>query len=187
MVPGLKHSCYKVTRSPWQLFQGNASATLTLTGSAPTVPFRIEASVLSISGHTDCAGKVLDGGVALAPDFAASGQKRTGVNSHTTLPVVTTQGLDCQVTINAIDQQGAPIYQESVSAAIRCRWLAKQKSFQDSEGLWQISAAEVLTQDTSLNANDTVRYGGADYVVGMVDPKAKLSGVEFLRRLVVRR
>ena len=183
MVPGLKHTCHKVQKDIWILYNNTSAATLTLTGSKPIVPFRVAITLSPKTDHVACAGIVTIGGEAIS--FSAAGRKTT-TNSLTALPVVTTTGLDCHILLEAITISGQSIYVETLTA-VKCRWTSKQKLIPKPEGGFTLTSAEVLTQVASCNGGDTLRYLGVDYSIQEVDPKSKLSGVEFLRRLYVVR
>lgn len=185
MVPGLKHTCYLVSKAPWTLYDGLSAASLTLTKAWPTsFTGRVAVTVESATGRTDCAGTVTVG--SETKTFAASGQRLTFTTFLSSLPAISTSGMDCNILVEVLTTSGQPYHEETLTA-VTCRWTAKQKSFKNSMGQWETSSAEVLTTSTACNVTDTLRYGGIDHVVGEVTPYSKLSGREFLRRLYVTR
>ena len=186
MVPGLKHTAYKVAKTSWTLYDGlTAPSPLVLTKAWPAgFTGRVAVTVTSETGHTDCAGSVTVG--SETKSFTTSGQRLTFTNYLSALPAISCSGLDCHILVEVITTGGQPYYEETLTA-VTCRWTATQKSFRNSAGDWETSDAEVLTTSTACNATDTMRYEGVDYVVRQVNPYAKLSGREFLRRLYVTR
>jgi len=185
IVPGLKHTAYKVTKTPWTLYDAAGSGVLTLTKAWPVgITGRVAVTVSAVEGHVDCTGAVVVAGES--KNFSAPGQRLTYTTYLSALPAISTSGLDCHVLVEVITTGGQPYYEETLTA-ITCRWTPTQKSFRNSLGEWETSDAEVLTTSTTCNATDILRYEGMDYVIRQVNPYSKLSGREFLRRLYVTR
>lgn len=173
MVPGLKHTCYKVAKASYVLYSGLAAASLVLTKAWPaSFTGRVAVTVTSATGHADCAGSVTVG--SEAKSFSASGQRLTYTTFLSALPAISTSGLDCNVLVEVITTSGQPYYEETLTA-VKCFWSASQKSFKDTMGNFVMSDAVVLTQ-VAINATDTLRYDGINYMVksvgGGVDDKA---------------
>lgn len=185
MVPGLKHTCSLVEKSPWTLYDAVGSGSLTLSGAWPTgFTGRVAITVTSGEGHTDCSGRITVG--SEYKDFSASGQRLPYTTYLSALPAIVASGLDCHILVEVLTTSGQPYYAETLTA-ITCRWTATQKSFRNNMGEWETSDAEVLTTSTLPNATDVLRYGGQDYMIRQVNPYSKLSGREFLRKLYVTR
>ena len=172
MVPGLKQTPYKVSKSLWTLYNSLSAANLTLIDVAPSVPFRCSVTLATATGHTDCIGSVIIGSETLT--FAGAGKKLSKTNLSA-LPVITTSGLDCSVLITCISALGADLEKETLSE-VKCAWVPSQKYFQNSLGEWQLSDIVALTK-TSLNADDTVSYDNFDYIVRQVLGGNRIMGI----------
>ena len=172
MVPGLKQTVYKVSKSLWTLFDGLSTATLTLIDVAPSVPFRCAVTLAAATGHTDCLGTVTIGSETLT--FTGAGKKLSKTNLSA-LPVITTSGLDCSILITCISALGADIEKEILST-IKCAWVPSQKYFQNSLGEWQLSDIVALTK-TSLNADDIISYNNFDYIIKQVLGGNRIMGI----------
>ncbi len=185
IVPGLKHTCYLVSKSAAKLYDALSSGVLALSGEWPSgFTGRVAITITSETGHTDCIGSVAVG--SESKSFTASGQRLTFTTYLTALPAIVATGLDCYILVEVLTTSGQPYYEETLTA-VTCRWTPTQKSFRNSLGEWETSDAEVLTTSTLCNATDVLRYEGLDYVVRQVNPYSKLSEREFLRRLYVTR
>ena len=179
ITPYLKQSCYKVTKANHILYSGLSAATLTLTGTLPTVGFRTAVTLSSTTGHTDCAGTVVVGGETLT--FTAAGKKLTTTNLSA-LPVITTANLDCTVLIEAITTGGAPIIKET-QTAIYCRLQNTQKSFLNPSGEWAQSAAIAYTNDSALVIGAELLVGSTYYNIAQVSAHVNKAGTEIFRKL----
>jgi len=184
MVPGLKSTAYRVSHANWTLFNGTSTATLVLTGTKPTVPFRCKVKVISATGHVDLIGHVFVNSEDL--NFISGVTLKQSTISLTALPTITTTGLDCTILVECIDAGGAPITVETKTAFL-CRWMDSSRSYVDSTGTWTQSLAEVLTGDTLCAVGTVIEYLGVRYTVAKVTAFSKLSGREFLRRLYMNR
>lgn len=156
----LNQSAYRVTRTNHKLYDNTTAATLTLTGSLPSVPFRVAVTLSSVTGHADCAGSVVVGSETLT--FASAGKKTT-TTTLTALPVITTSGLDCNILVEAITSAGAPILAETLTA-IAVRLAAKTSGFYNSAGVWT-KTDYLIHCKTAMDVGDVVRYGSTDYVI----------------------
>jgi hypothetical protein len=177
MVPGLNSTVYRVDRSEKELYDDLSAAELTLTGTAPSEPFRCVVELSSVTGHTDCAGTVIVGSETLT--FSAARAKQTTVLLET-LPVVTTSEIDCAIKITCCDAQGATIYSET-EVLLKARWIEASKGFWGPSGIWTQSEAQVLTED-EVSVGDILRCDSQDYVVKAVDWFHRLAGLPVLRR-----
>ncbi len=175
----LNQSGYKITKANHVLYSGLSAATLTLTGSLPSVAFRCAVTISSTTGHTDCAGSVVVGSETLT--FAAAGKKATTV-SLSALPVITTSGLNCNILVEAITTGGAPIQQETLTA-VACRFQNTQTSFMDPTGEWTKSQAIAYVSDSGFEIGSIFRYGGQDYHIAQVSAHCDLEGDEVFRKL----
>src|SRR5574344_1282829 len=106
-----KTDAYIVASSIQELYDAASAATLTLTGIAPTVAYRLR---ITLSG-ADCAGTVtMDGTETLK--FTAATTKITTTNlTANALPTVTTANLSCNILIECLTTGGAPIYAETTT------------------------------------------------------------------------
>jgi hypothetical protein len=175
----LSQSGYRVTKVNHTLFDGLSAATLTLTGSLPSVAFRCAVTLYTAGAHTDCAGSVMVGSETLT--FSGASKKITTVNLSA-LPTITTSGLDCMVLVEAITTGGAPIQTET-QTAIYCRLQNTQKSFQNAEGEWTQSQAIAYVSDSSFEVGSVFSQGGYDYQIAQVSAHSDLSGDEVFRKL----
>jgi hypothetical protein len=175
MVPGLKTVGYRVIRSNWLLHNATSSPTLTLIADAPAIPFRLK---ITLSGP-DCAGTVSVNSEAI--DFIQAGAKLSS-GLLTSLPTITTSGLNCIVKVECIDVGGAPIVSDIISL-ITCRFSNVQKSYRDATGIWTQSDGQLLTTDSACNVGGLLQIENKDYYIKQMESYAKLSGREFLRRL----
>ena len=172
MVPGLKQTAYKVSKSLWTLYNSLSAATLTLIDVAPSVPFRCAVTLEVATGHADCVGSVTIGAEVL--NFTAAGKKISKTNLSA-LPVITTSGLDCSVLITCMSALGADLEKETLSE-VKCAWVPAQKYFQNSLGEWQLSDVVALTKSV-LNADDIISYNNYDYIVKQVLGGNRIMGV----------
>jgi hypothetical protein len=119
-----------------------------------------------------------------AKSFSASGQRLTYTTYLTARPIIVATGLDCHILVEVLTTSGQP-YQDEAVTAVTCRWTAMQKSFRDTLGNWSYSDAVVLTTSQAVDVNATLQFENEDFEVRQVEPFAKLSGREFLRKLAV--
>jgi hypothetical protein len=174
MVPGLKVAVDRVTKEPWPLFNLISSGTLSL-DDPPPGRIRLLVKVLAVKGHTGCSGSVIINGTEPL-DFSLTGQKKQSTTFLSSIPTITTTGLDCKLTITVTDTNGAPILKETVTP-IKCRWTARHKRIQIDDTHWRLSNAEILTKDTEcITGEAIIRKDGKDYEIISDDAIPKLSG-----------
>jgi hypothetical protein len=173
---------YKVSVGHHILFNGLSSATLTLTGSAPSVPFRVAVSLLAASDHTDLSGTVVVGGETLT--FTQATRKTTTV-ALTSLPGITTANIDCAVLVEAISVGGAPIEDETLTA-IKIRMISKIKSVPSPLGGFTSTKESYALSWASddVDAGDIIRYGGEDFPVADIDSLRGFASSELVRKLL---
>ena len=183
MVPGIRKTAYRVGLASWKIFTGLATATLTLNGDGlPTESeFLCAVTPVSVAGHTDVVGSVTIGSETIA--FTAATRKTTTV-PLTALPVITTSALDCNLLIEAIDLGSTPLMKETLTP-IKIGFKLTQKVYEDRFGKPAMSSAEAKTQDTGCTAGVILRIDGTDYSIEQVSPKTKMSGVEYLRKMIL--
>lgn len=156
---------YIVTKAPHSLYNAASAATLTLTGTLPSISFRCSVRLYTATGKTDCAGRVTVGSENL--DFLVAGKKTTTV-LLSALPVVTTTNLNCMIEILAIDSGGAPIEAETATAT-KIQFENTSSGFFNSQGTWTVySGSYALCKDAAA-IGDVLRYGAIDMPIKKVD------------------
>jgi hypothetical protein len=169
-----------VTKAHHKLYDATSAATLTLTGTLPSIAFRCKVTVSSVAGHTDVAGSVTVGSeTALA--FTVAGSKTTTTNL-TALPVVTTTNLDCHILIEAIDSGGAYIEDETLTT-IDIKYKDETKYFSQAIGFFVVRPAHCTTDETASQVGDVVRYLGIDHVIKAIHVTDGMHGLEIKRKL----
>ncbi len=157
-------AAYIVTNANQILYNASSAATLTLTGSLPSVAFRCSVRLYAATGKTDCAGRVTVGAENL--DFLAAGKKTT-TTLLTALPTITTTNLNCMIEILAIDSGGSPIEIETATAT-KIQFENTSSGFFTPEGVWKVySGSYALCKDAAV-VNDVLRYG-SDMPIKKVD------------------
>ena len=175
MVIGINQDAYRVDKANWQIYSGLSSGVGTLNGDGLTaVSFRCAVTISAITGHADCAGSITIGSETLT--FTAAGKKTT-TTTLTTLPVITTSGLDCNILVEAITTGGAPIVEET-AIALKTRFENTQKSYLNSQGIWSKSQAVAYVMDSSCDIGTKFSQGGYDYTVDQVRAFPDLRGRE---------
>ena len=174
----LNQTGYNVSRSVKELYDDDSASTLPLTGSAPTVNYRLK---ITLSGD-DCAGTItVNTTETLA--FTTAGTKTTTTTlTANTLPTVTTANLSCNILIECIDVGGQPIYEET-QISIYCKFNDTQASFRDSSGQWATSDAIAYVNDGTMKIGSVFSYGGYDYDVEKFSAHNDLDGEEEFRKL----
>ena len=167
------HTAYYVTTAQHVLFSGASASTLTLTGTKPTVNFRCQ---VTLSG-TDCVGSVVVGAETLS--FTQASKKVT-TTLLTALPTVTTNSLNCNVEILAIDSAGAPVLDETLKA-IKIRFEPTSKAYINAAGQWIQSSAYCLVVDPTIALDSVIRYNSLDYIVTQIESMIWLDGTELYR------
>lgn len=171
----LNQDAYRVTKGNHVLYSGLTAATLVLTGSLPSISFRVAVTLSSVTDHADCAGSVVIGSETLT--FTAAG-KKTSTVSLSALPVITTSNLDCNILVEAITTGGAPILSETLTA-IKIRLEGAQSGFYNAQGVWT-KTDYIIFCKTSMDIGDIVRYGTTDYKIQKKSDNPGLDGtVEF--------
>lgn len=143
------HLAKKVTKTAVTIYSGNSAATLTLTGTWPTNGSKLKIVASSVTGHADCVGTVTVNAEVIT--FAQAATKTT-TNGLTALPVITTSGLDCYLTITALDSGLAPIY-TSVETDLPCTIKLVNRGVQTANGTW------TSVKSTELRARGTFAVG----------------------------
>ena len=174
----LNQTGYRVLRSIKELYDDDSAATLTLTGTAPTVNYRLR---ITLSGD-DCDGTITINATETLRFYAAGTKVTTTHLTADVLPTVTTVNLSCNILIECIDTGGSPIYEET-ALEIDCRFQDTQKAFIDPTGKWTNSSAIVYTNEDSCNIGTTFSYDGYDYNIAQVSIMTDLDGAEEGRKL----
>lgn len=173
------HTAYLVTKASHELYAGVTSATLTLTGSLPSVSFRVAVTLSSVTGHPDCTGSVSVGSETLT--FTSAGKKTT-TTALSALPTITTSGLDCDILIEAITTGGAPVFVETLTT-LKIRFEPTTKAFVNAVGIWTQSSAYCMVVNSTIQIGDVIRYNSADYPVRQIEALNWLDGTEIYRIL----
>lgn len=156
---------YILTYANHELYDDTTAATLTLTGSLPSVNFRCRVTISAATGHTDVAGSVVVGSETL--DFLAAGTKTT-TTALSALPIITTSGLDCNILVEAITTGGAPIQAETATAT-KIHFENTASGYFNAQGQWTVfSGSYAMCRDAAV-VGDKLRYGGADLPIKKVD------------------
>ena len=182
-------SSYLVTKAILELYDAVPSASpisAAAIATPPTVAYRCQVTVTSVTGHTDCSGTVVIGSDSLS--FSTSAQKKvtTTTIAANTKPAITYANLDCQITIECIDAGGQPIYAETLTA-IDVSWNDTQKWVPDPAGGWTtITETSATTENSSITAGAILRKTstGSDYKVRAVKTVKNFLGLEIKRKLV---
>lgn len=156
---------YLVTEADHTLYNAASAATLTLTGTLPSISFRCSVRLYTATGKTDCAGRVTVGSENL--DFLAAGKKIT-TTLLTALPTITTQNLSCMIEILAIDSGGAPIETEAATAT-KIQFENTSSGFFTPEGVWKVYSGSYALCKDAANVNDVLRYNAIDMPIKKVD------------------
>lgn len=184
-----RHLATRITKTVATLFSGTSAATLTLTGTWPTGGARLSIVTSSVTGHTDCAGRVTVNGTENI-DFLAAGKKTTTA-ALTSLPTITTSGLDCNLVITVITSGGAPVYTEA-ETDLYCKIEIKSKSVPSPTGGWTSIQATTLQARGTFAVNDVIKFDidnpfdptdGAEYSISSVKPKVAYMGKESIKIL----
>lgn len=173
------HDAYWVNRGVKTLYDDvPTESPITLTGSAPSVSFRVKVTISAVTDHEDCTGTVNINSETLTFTKAAT---KLSTTLLTVLPTVTYSGLDCNIAITCIDSMGVVINGETLTA-FKMRFEATSKTYMDRLGNWTQSEAFAMTT-SPVGLADIVRYGGIDYEVKKVESYPWLDGTELYRIL----
>lgn len=175
----LTDPAYLVTKAAHSLYNAASAATLTLTGTLPSVAFRCSVRLYTATGKTDVAGTVVVGSETLT--FTVAGKKTT-TNLLTALPVVTTANLNCMIEILAIDSGGAEIQKETVTV-IDIKFKDDTEYYSQAIGGFVKRPAHCTTDETASQIGDVIRYAGVDHVIKAIHPTDDRHGLEIKRKL----
>lgn len=165
----------------WTLFDGLTSATLSLTGTKPTVPFRCAVTLSSVTGHTDCAGTVTIGSEIIT--FVEAGRK-TSATLLTALPTITTSGLDCGILITCIDLSGDDLQNET-GKSIAVDWDDSTKYVPNAEGNFTRSDSNCETEELGIVIGDKLIHNGKTFTVKNIKTgEHTLAGTELTKILL---
>jgi hypothetical protein len=164
---------YILTYANHELFDDTTAATLTLTGSLPSVSFRCRVTLSTVPGHADCAGSVVVGSETL--DFLAAGTKTT-TTALSALPTITTSGLDCHILVEAITTGGAPIQAETATAT-KIQFENTASGYFNAQGQWTVYSGSYAMCRDAAAVGDKLRYGGADLPIKKVDTEKWFSKI----------
>lgn len=182
----LVDTAYLVTRSPKSLYNALSAATLVITATAPTTNFKLSITASAVTGHTDCSGTVTINGTETLTFTAAATKKTT--YTLTSLPTITTAGLDCNLSITCLDTLGAPINTETFTA-IACLWIDASVALQGPGGLWTNPKDTMKTDEALVDVGSVIKFdkanrddptNGKEYTVLKVKP-AMRRGLEDFR------
>lgn len=164
---------YIVTSSIAELYDAASAATLTLTGTAPTVPYRLR---ITLSG-ADCTGTVtINGSETLT--FVAAGKKVTTTTlTANSLPTITTANLNCNILIECLDVGGSPIYAETTTL-IKVRHEPESATVRDPMGNFTTYNGYVMVRNSTITLGDKIRINTTDYQVKRIEPQKWLDGTE---------
>ena len=171
-----KTDAYIVASSIQELYDAASAATLTLTGIAPTVAYRLR---ITLSG-ADCAGTVtIDGTETLT--FTAATPKITTTNlTANALPTVTTANLSCNILIECLTTGGAPIYAETTTL-IKVRHEPELVTIREPSGNFTTYNGYVMVRNSTITLGDKIRINSTDYHAKRIEPQSWLDGTETYR------
>jgi hypothetical protein len=171
-----KTDAYIVASSIQELYDAASAATLTLTGIAPTVAYRLR---ITLSG-ADCAGTVtMDGTETLK--FTAATTKITTTNlTANALPTVTTANLSCNILIECLTTGGAPIYAETTTL-IKVRHEPELVTIREPSGNFTTYNGYVMVRNSTITLGDKIRINSTDYHAKRIEPQSWLDGTETYR------
>lgn len=182
IVPGIKKAAVRVDRANWKLFTGLPSLLPTLNGDGlPAVPFKCAVTLSAVTGHADVNGSITIGSETLA---FTSATRRTTSNLLTALPVVSVNGLDCNILIEAMSSGGANIQKETLTNILIGNSM-QERMMPDSMGNFTITEYITKTQDTGCNVAGIIRVDGVDYTIFKMKP-IKPGSREKFRRITMR-
>jgi hypothetical protein len=184
IVPGIRKTASRVDRTSWKIFSGLASVLPSLVSGdgLPTAPFKCAVTCSVVTGHADVTGSVTIGAEVIS---FTSATRKTSTTLLTALPVITQSGLDCQILIEVLSSGGVNISKESLTS-ILIGFKATQKTFMDSTGAFTLCSAQAKTTDTLCVAGAILRVDGIDYTIVQVEVKTKMSGREYMRKLLLK-
>lgn len=175
----LTDSASLVTKAAASLYDGTSSATFTLSTWPSGRTGRLKITISSVTGHTDCAGSITAGSETVT--FTQAGTKTTTTNL-TAKPTTTSTGLDCHVHITVIDAGGADIMVETVTP-IDIKFRDEQEYYNQAIGAFVKRPAQAITDETTSQINDVIRFNGRDYPIKAIHAKRDRLGIERRRVL----
>lgn len=183
-MPGIKKAASRVDRANWKIFTGLASALPALTSGdgLPAVAFKCAVTCSVVTVHADVTGSVIIGAETLQ---FTSATRKTTTALLTALPVISTSGLDCNILVEALSSGGANIQKETLTN-ILIGYNMRQRLSPDSMGNFTIKETLTKTTDTGCMAGGIIRVDGVDYTIFDSNPKYKLGGREYMRKLTLR-
>jgi hypothetical protein len=164
----LNQAASNVALSNHLLFSGPSASTLTLTGTKPSISFRLK---INVSG-ADCAGSMTINSETITFVTATT---KVSTTLLTALPTITTSGLNCMILITCIDSGGADIKDETLTT-IATRTERYDSGYYDPQGVWTKTDTLILTT-TALNIGDIVRRPLRDYTIRKAEDNPDLGGV----------
>ena len=150
-----------VTYALWELYNALSAATLTLTAAAPIGSFRVSVTLSASGVHTVCAGTVTVGSEVLT--FTAAGKKTT-TTYLTSLPIITTSGLDCNIKIVATDINGNDLQKET-DTTIAVDWDDSTSYYPDSQGGFSRSDSNCETDTLTAKIGDQIVHNRMSYSI----------------------
>lgn len=146
----------------WVLYEGLGP--VVFTASTPAIPFRIAVTVSAATGHTDVVGSIVVGSETLTFTKAT---RLTTTTSLTALPVITLTNLDCNILVEAITANGAPIDKETLTA-IEIICFPKTSILKDPSGSGWMQTNYDIWSEEPLAIGDQIRFADphqADHVI----------------------
>lgn len=169
-------TAYIVASAVTELYDDDSTATLTLTGTAPSVNYRLR---ITLSG-TDCAGTVTIDGTETVTFTAAATKITTTTLTANSLPTVTTANLDCNILIECLDTGGAPIYEETTTA-IKVRHEPELVTIREPAGNFTTYNGYVMVRNSTITLGDKIRINSTDYHAKRIEPQTWMDGTETYR------
>lgn len=169
----LTASAMLLTYAVHELYDDLSAATLTLTGTKPSVAFKCSITLSAATGHADCLGDVYINAEKISFLQAAT---KTSTTNLTAMPVVTTANLDCNIKITCIDTGNAPIEDET-QTAISCDWDESTTWYPNAQGTYSRSDSNCETDNITAKIADKVLFNGKTYTVKNIkDGETTLGG-----------
>jgi hypothetical protein len=184
------HLAKKVVKALVTFYNGISSGSLTLIGAWPTNGSKLQIVASSVTGHTDCTGRVTINGTENI-DFVAAA-KKISTTALTTRPTITTSNLDCNMVITCLDPGSQPIY-TSTETDLPCRIYLKRKYLPAPQGgFTQIQETLLECRDLTIIPGTTIKFditnrkvptAGIEYTVSAIDPVDGPGGTEHKRMI----
>jgi hypothetical protein len=174
-----------VKRVAWSLYNGTPTSSPLTISTPPTGSFRCKVTLISVSGHTDCAGTIVVGSETLT--FSQAGTKLT-TTTLTAKPTVTFANIDCHIHLTALSTSGSDIEKETLTT-IDISFDDSRKGYYNEQGIWTVNNSRVLTEDTMAVIGDIIRYtaegdsASVDYIIKSIQRVKNARAVEQFRVL----